>query len=105
MGRPVEDTDKVHLYLRGLGHEFSTFSITQLSLTPIPSFKDIVPKVESFDLFSKSIDYIIGVPAYVANFSPTPSNRYGNSNNYQHKYKGGPSKGGNHSKQQYKHPP
>jgi len=105
MGRPFEDTDKVHWYLRGLGHEFSTFSITQLSLTPIPSFKDIVPKVESFDLFSKSIDYITGVPAYVANFSPAPSNRYGNSNNYQHKYKGGPSKGGNHSKQQYKHPP
>jgi len=44
MGLPVEDTDKVHWYLRGLGHEFSTFSITQLSLTPIPSFKDIVSK-------------------------------------------------------------
>jgi hypothetical protein len=28
MGRPVEDTDKVHWYLRGLDHEFSTFSIT-----------------------------------------------------------------------------
>jgi hypothetical protein len=26
MGRPVEDTGKVHWYLRGLGHEFSTFS-------------------------------------------------------------------------------
>jgi len=22
MGRPVEDTDKVHWYLHGLGHEF-----------------------------------------------------------------------------------
>ncbi|XP_073261980.1 uncharacterized protein [Populus alba] len=49
MGHPVEDTDKVHWYLRGLGHEFSTFSITQLSLTHIPSFKDIVPKAKSFD--------------------------------------------------------
>jgi len=105
MGRPVEDTYKVHWYLRGLGHEFSTFSITQLSLTTIPSFKDIVPKAESFNLFSKSIDYNTGVPAYVANFSPASSNRYGNSNNYQHKYKGGPSKGGNRSKQQYKRPP
>jgi len=105
MGRPVEDTDKVHWYLRGLGHEFSTFSITQLSLTPIPSFKDIVPKTESFDLFSKSIDHNTGVPAYVTNFSPASSNRYGNSNNYQHKYKGEPSKGGNCNKQQYKRPP
>jgi hypothetical protein len=105
MGRPVEDTYKVHWYLRGLGHEFSTFSITQLSLTTIPSFKDIVPKAESFNLFSKFIDYNTGVPACVANFSPVSSNRYGNSNNYQHKYKGGPSKGGNRSKQQYKRPP
>jgi len=74
MGRPVEDTNKVYWYLRGLGHKFSTFSITQLSLTPIPSFKDIVPKAKSFDLFSKFIDHNTGVPAYVANFSPAPSN-------------------------------
>ncbi|KAG6751187.1 hypothetical protein POTOM_045706 [Populus tomentosa] len=105
MGRPVEDTDKVHWYLRGLGHEFSTFSITQLSLTPIPSFKDIVPKAESFDLFSKSIDQNTGVPAYIANFSPASSHRSGNTNIYQHKYKGGPSRGGHRSKQNYRRPP
>nr|TKR59016.1 hypothetical protein D5086_0000327510 [Populus alba] len=102
MGCPIEDTDKVHWYLRGLGHEFSTFSITQLSLTLIPSFKDIVPKAESFDLFSKSIDHNTGVPAYVANFSPASSHQFGNSNNYQHKYKGGPPKGGHRSKQYIK---
>ena len=105
MGRPVEDTDKVHWYLRGLGHEFSTFSITQLSLTPIPNFTDIVPKAESFDLFSKSIDHNTGVLAYVANFSPASSTRFGNSSNYQHKYKGGPSKGGYRHKQQPRRPP
>ncbi|KAG6783821.1 hypothetical protein POTOM_009495 [Populus tomentosa] len=105
MGRPVEDTDKVHWYLRGLGHEFSTFSITQLSLTPIPSFKDIVPKAESFDLFSKSIDQNTGVPAYIANFSPASSHRSDNTNIYQHKYKGGPSRGGHRNKQNYRRPP
>ncbi|KAF5462652.1 hypothetical protein F2P56_018640 [Juglans regia] len=74
MGRPVEDTDKVHWYLHGLGHEFSTFSTTQLSLTPIPSFKDVVPKAESFDLFSKSIDNNAGASAYVANASSANQN-------------------------------
>ena len=42
MGRPIEDTDKVYWYLHGLGHEFSTFSTTQLSWILIPSFNDVV---------------------------------------------------------------
>ena len=88
MGCPIEDTDKMHWYLCGLGHEVSTFSTTQLFLTPILSFKDIVPKVESFDLFSSFIDHNIGgVSVYVANSSPAPSNRNERSNNYQNKYK------------------
>nr|TKS15755.1 hypothetical protein D5086_0000030010 [Populus alba] len=51
----VEDSNEVHWYLCGLGHEFSTFSIAQLSLTLIPSFNDVVPKAGSFDLFFKTI--------------------------------------------------
>ncbi|KAJ0043957.1 hypothetical protein Pint_18656 [Pistacia integerrima] len=90
MGRPVDDTNKVHWYLRGLGHEFSSFSTSQLSLTPIPSFKDIVPKAESFDLFSKSIDNNAGgVSAYVAHSSSASSNQNARPNNNQNKYKGG----------------
>ena len=38
MGRPVDDLDKIHWYLRGLGSSFSTFSTTQLSLSSLPSF-------------------------------------------------------------------
>jgi hypothetical protein len=44
MGRPVEDTDKVLWFLRGLGASFSSFSTTMLSQTPIPTFKDVVHK-------------------------------------------------------------
>ena len=99
MGCPVEDTDKVHWFLRGLGHEFSSFSTTQLSLTPIPRFKDIVPKAESFDLFSKSIDYTTGGPSAYIVHSSAPSNRYARTYNNQNKYKGSHSKGGNCGKQ------
>jgi len=100
---PVKDTDKVHWYLRGLGHKFSSFFITQLSLTLIPSFKDIVPKAESFDFFSKSIDHNTDGPsAYMAHSSSTSSNQHARPTNNQNKYKGGQSKGGNRGKQQYK---
>jgi hypothetical protein len=98
MGCPVEDTDKVLWYLRGLGHEFSSFSTTQLSLTPIPSFKDIVPKAESFNLFSKFIDYTAGDPSAYMVHSSASSNRYARSYNNQNRYKGGHSKRGNRGK-------
>jgi hypothetical protein len=86
---PVEDTDKVHWYLHGLGHEFSSFFTTQLSLTFIPSFKDIVLKAESFDFFSKSVDHNTGgLSAYMARSSSASSNRHARLTNNQKKYKG-----------------
>ena len=38
IGRPVEDIDKVHWFLRELGINFSAFSTVQMALTPIPCF-------------------------------------------------------------------
>ena len=54
--RSVEDIDKVHWFLRGLGTEFSAFSTTQMALTPIPCFADLVSKAESFELFQLSLE-------------------------------------------------
>ena len=56
IGRPVDGTDKVHWFLRGLGSEFSSFSTTQMALTLLPCFADLVPKAESFELFQKSLE-------------------------------------------------
>ncbi|RVW33283.1 Retrovirus-related Pol polyprotein from transposon RE1 [Vitis vinifera] len=56
IGRPVEDTDKVHWFLRGLGTDFSSFSTAQMSLTPLPYFADLVSKAESFELFQRSLE-------------------------------------------------
>eukprot|EP00261_Vitis_vinifera_P040178 XP_019081421.1 PREDICTED: uncharacterized protein LOC109124128 isoform X2 [Vitis vinifera] len=56
IGRPVEDTDKVHWFLRGLGPDFSSFSTAQMSLTPLPYFADLVSKAESFELFQRSLE-------------------------------------------------
>ncbi|XP_035542092.1 uncharacterized protein LOC118344799 [Juglans regia] len=56
MGRPVDDTDKVHWFLRYLGPDFSSFPTTMMSQTPLPIFKDLVPKDQSHDLFVKSLE-------------------------------------------------
>ncbi|XP_073262680.1 uncharacterized protein [Populus alba] len=55
MGHPIDDLDKIHWYLRGLGFVFSTFSTTQLSLPSLSSFMKIVPMVESYENFIKSL--------------------------------------------------
>uniref|UniRef100_A0A2N9I5H9 Integrase catalytic domain-containing protein n=1 Tax=Fagus sylvatica TaxID=28930 RepID=A0A2N9I5H9_FAGSY len=56
IGRPVDDTDKTHWFLRGLGSDFSSFSTAQLALTPLPCFADLVSKAESFELFQRSLE-------------------------------------------------
>lgn len=84
----VEYTNKIYWYLHGLGHEFTTFSANQLCLSLVPSFKDVVPKIESFDLFSKSIDHSTSdVSVYMANSSSASFNQNVNPNNYQQNYK------------------
>jgi hypothetical protein len=47
IGRPIDDTDKVHWYLRALGPDYKIFSTTMMSQLPLPSFSDIVPKALS----------------------------------------------------------
>jgi hypothetical protein len=51
IGRPVDEVDKSHWFLYALGTEFAAFSSTQMALTPLPSFHDLVPPAASFDLF------------------------------------------------------
>ena len=51
IGRPVDEVDKSHWFLYALGTEFAAFSSTQMALTPLPSFHDLVPLAESFYLF------------------------------------------------------
>lgn len=56
IGQLVDDTNKIHWFLRGLGTNFSSFSTAQMALTPLPCFLDLVSKAESFELFQKSLE-------------------------------------------------
>ncbi|KAG6779661.1 hypothetical protein POTOM_016055 [Populus tomentosa] len=44
IGRPVDNTEKVHWFLCGLGANFSSFSSAQMALTPLPSWVTLSPE-------------------------------------------------------------
>ncbi|KAF6160185.1 hypothetical protein GIB67_016621 [Kingdonia uniflora] len=56
MGSHISEMDKVHWFLRSLGSDYSTFSISLMSLTSLPSLREVVPKAVSHDLFIKSLN-------------------------------------------------
>ncbi|KAL5782263.1 hypothetical protein ACOSP7_007292 [Xanthoceras sorbifolium] len=56
IGRPIDATDKVHWFLRGLGPDFSSFSTAQIAQASLPCFSDLVSKAENFELFQKSLE-------------------------------------------------
>ncbi|KAL6347067.1 hypothetical protein AAG906_012318 [Vitis piasezkii] len=51
IGRPIDDSDKVHWFLRALGPNYKIFSSTMLSQLPLPSFANIIPKALSHEIF------------------------------------------------------
>lgn len=56
IGCPVGEADKSHWFLRGLGASFASFSAAQMTLKPLPNFRDLQAQAESFDLFQKSLE-------------------------------------------------
>ena len=64
IGRPIDDTDKVHWYLRALGPDYKIFSTTMMSQLQLPSFAEIVPKALSHEIFKRSISHSSSNSAY-----------------------------------------
>jgi hypothetical protein len=88
--RPVDGTNKVHWFLRGLGPDFSSFSTAQMAQTPLPCFPDLVSKAENFELFQKSLES--SVPSAIAfTASRGSSQRGGGSSRYRRGRGNGPS--------------
>ncbi|XP_071739305.1 uncharacterized protein [Rutidosis leptorrhynchoides] len=55
IGHPVEDIDKSHWFLCGLGSSFETFSTTYRAIKPRPTFRDLLSQAESHELFLNSV--------------------------------------------------
>lgn len=56
IGRPIDDSDKSHWFLRGLGPRFANFSASQMALSPLPRFNELLPRAESFETFLNSME-------------------------------------------------
>ncbi|GJR41372.1 retrovirus-related pol polyprotein from transposon RE1 [Tanacetum coccineum] len=56
IGHPLDDTDKSHWFLCGLGSSFETFSTTQRLIRPRPSFRDLVSQAENHELFLQTVN-------------------------------------------------
>lgn len=55
IGQPIDETDKVHWFLCGLGPSFETFSAAHRSFNPCPLFRDLLAVAEGHEIFLKSI--------------------------------------------------
>ena len=64
IGRPIDDTDKVHWYLQALGPDYKIFSTTMMSQLSLPSFVKIVPKALSHEIFERSVSHSSSNSAY-----------------------------------------
>ncbi|KAJ9544289.1 hypothetical protein OSB04_023996 [Centaurea solstitialis] len=55
IGQPVDDADKTHWFLCGLGPSFETFSTAHRAVKPRPGFRDLLSQAEGHELFLKSV--------------------------------------------------
>ncbi|KAJ9566476.1 hypothetical protein OSB04_002442 [Centaurea solstitialis] len=55
IGHPIDDLDKSHWFLCGLGPSFETCSTAQRAIKSRPSFHDLLSQAEGHDLFLKSM--------------------------------------------------
>ncbi|GJW68396.1 putative RNA-directed DNA polymerase, partial [Tanacetum coccineum] len=56
IGHPLDESDKIHWFLCGLGSTFETFSTTQRLIRPRPKFCDLLSQAESHELFLSSMN-------------------------------------------------
>lgn len=99
IGHPVDDLDKTHWFLCGLGPSFETFSTAQRAIKPRPSFRDLLSQAEGHDLFLKSMHGSSTLQAaFVAeqprSSSSSSNRRFSNNNRGRQSYGRGGFSGG-----------
>ncbi|XP_071739129.1 uncharacterized protein [Rutidosis leptorrhynchoides] len=87
IGHSIEETDKFHWFLCGLGSTFETFSTTQRAIKLRASFRDLVSQAESHELFLRYVQPMPTPPAAFPLRSTNDQNR-GYSSNYRGRGRG-----------------
>lgn len=62
IGQPIDEQDKAHWFLLGLGPSYESFSTTHRALKPLP-FRNLLSQAESHELFINSIHQSSNPPA------------------------------------------
>ncbi|GJW81891.1 retrovirus-related pol polyprotein from transposon TNT 1-94 [Tanacetum coccineum] len=55
IGQPVDEMDKLHWFVCGLGASFETFSTAIRTTKPFTTFRDLLSQAESHEMFLKSL--------------------------------------------------
>lgn len=87
VGHPVEETDKAHWFLCGLGSGFETFSTSQRAVKPTPSFRNLLSYAESHEIFMASIHSNVATTPVAFTANTTAASR--NPSNYNSRGRGG----------------
>lgn len=101
IGKLVDNMDKLHWFLCGLGLLFETFSTFVHATTPAPSFHDLISEAESHEILIQSI-HGTSTPAvaFVSQQSHQPSSRWSvlvlSGRLLSSNYIGGRGRGGRH---------
>lgn len=83
IGQPVDDMDKIHWFLYGLGSSFETFSTAIRTSKPSPVFRDLLSQAENHELFLQSI-HGSSTPTVAFISQTRNSNTQGRSSYYPH---------------------
>ncbi|XP_051133265.1 uncharacterized protein LOC127252918 [Andrographis paniculata] len=81
--RPLDEGEKRHWFLHGLGHVFFNFADTRMSMNPIPPFRDLLHQEMQFELMQKSMEGA-NAPSVAFAASYEPSGGHG-SNQPRHR--------------------
>lgn len=108
VGRLIEESDKSHWFLSGLGLQFARFADTRMALTPLPTFRDLLHQTRQFEIMLKAME-TKATPTTTfmvdRNMEDRANPNHGSSSNrnsgsgggYHSKNSGNPSRGGNQS--------
>ncbi|GJW11132.1 putative RNA-directed DNA polymerase [Tanacetum coccineum] len=92
IGQPVDEMDKLHWFLCGLGASFETFSTAIRTSKPSPVFRDLLSQAESHEMFLQSLHGSATPPAA---FFSQQQNRSGFTRGRQQGYSRGGGRGSN----------
>lgn len=75
IGRPIEESDKSHWLLRGLGNQFASFADTRMTFTHVPCRRELLYQAKQYDLMLHAMKGSFSQAEFTADRNNTSSHR------------------------------